>query len=74
VAEAARQAEVPASTLRYDLDKLDKALPEVLVNQTPGPKHRSSRQAEALVKSDKQSPSLVRDVAVRSRRMGPIGC
>ena len=54
MAEAARQAEVPESTLRYDLDKLDKALPAVLVNQIPGPKLRSSRPAEALVKSGKQ--------------------
>jgi hypothetical protein len=54
VAEAARQAEVPESTLRYDLDKLDKALPEVLVNQIPGPKPRSNHPAEALEKSDEQ--------------------
>ena len=52
MAKAARQVDVPESTLRYDLDKLDKALPEVLVNQTPGPK--SSRPAEALEKTDKQ--------------------
>lgn len=58
MAEAARQAKVPASTLRYDLDKLDKALPEVLVNQPPGPKLQSSRPAEALVKSDKQEKPL----------------
>lgn len=38
IAEAARQAEVPESTLRYDLNKLEQALPVVLVNQTPGPK------------------------------------
>ena len=56
MAEAARQAEVPESTLRYDLDKLDKALPEVLVNQPPGPK--SSHPAEALEKSDKPEKPL----------------
>ena len=38
VEEAARQAEVPASTLRYDLRKVEAALPEVLANQKPGPK------------------------------------
>jgi hypothetical protein len=58
VAEAARQAEVPESTLRYDLDKLDKALPEVLVNQPPGPQPRLNHPAEALVKSDKQEKRL----------------
>jgi len=38
VAKAARQAEVPESTLRYDLNKLEQALPDVLANQLPGPK------------------------------------
>jgi len=38
VAAAAREAGVPASTLRYDLNKLDQALAEVLVNHRPGPK------------------------------------
>lgn len=55
MAEAARQAEVPESTLRYDLDKLDKALPELLVNQTPGPKPWPNHPAEALEKSDEQA-------------------
>lgn len=55
MAEAARQAEVPESTLRYDLDKLDKALPAVLANQTPGPKPRPNQPAEALEKSDEQA-------------------
>jgi hypothetical protein len=38
VAAAARAAEVSESTLRYDLNKLDRTLPEVLVNRRPGPK------------------------------------
>jgi len=38
VAEAAHQAKIPESTLRYDLNKVEQALPEVLVNQAPGPK------------------------------------
>jgi hypothetical protein len=58
VAEAARQAEVPASTLRYDLNKLDQALPEVLLNQSPGPKPQSSRPAEGLEKSEDQEKPL----------------
>jgi hypothetical protein len=37
VEKVARLAGVPASTLRYDLQKLDTALPQVLANQTPGP-------------------------------------
>lgn len=38
VEKAARAARVPASTLRYDLQKVDEALPQVLANQRPGPK------------------------------------
>jgi len=38
VEKAARVAGVPASTLRYDLQKLDAVLPQVLANQKPGPK------------------------------------
>jgi hypothetical protein len=35
---AAREAGVPASTLRYDLKKVEQALPETVENRTPGPK------------------------------------
>ena len=42
VEKAARQAEVPASTLRYDLRKVEAALPHVLANQKPGPPPRDS--------------------------------
>ena len=34
----AHEAGVPASTLSYDLNKVEEALPEVLGNRTPGPK------------------------------------
>jgi hypothetical protein len=38
VEAAAQEAGVPASTLRYDLNKVKRALPEVLANGRPGPK------------------------------------
>jgi transposase-like protein len=38
VEEAAREAGVPPSTLRYDLGKVKQALADVLKNRTPGPK------------------------------------
>ena len=38
VEAAAREAGVPASTLRYDLKKVEQALPEAVANRTPGPK------------------------------------
>jgi hypothetical protein len=47
VAAAAREAEVPESSLRYDLNKVAQALPEVLLNQKPGPKPQSK---ESVVK------------------------
>ena len=38
---------MPESTLRYDLHKLEQALPKVLVNQSPGPKpHSQGRQEQ----------------------------
>lgn len=40
VEQAARQAQVPASTLRYDLGKVEAALGEVLANRKPGPPAR----------------------------------
>ena len=46
IAEAARQAKVPESTLRYDLDKVAQALPAVLVNQSPGPTPHSIQEME----------------------------
>ena len=38
VEKAAREAGVPASTLRYDLNKVKKGLAEVLSNKKPGSK------------------------------------
>jgi len=38
---AAREAGVPPSTLRYDLDKVKRSLVDVLKNRRPGPKPRS---------------------------------
>ncbi len=45
IAEAAREAEIAESTLRYDLNKLERALPTVLANQKPGRPPRSSDSA-----------------------------
>lgn len=41
VEEAAREAGVPPSTLRYDLNKVKQSLSDVLKNRTPGPTPRS---------------------------------
>jgi hypothetical protein len=41
VEQAAREAGVPPSTLRHDLNKVKQSLVDVLKNRTPGPKARS---------------------------------
>ncbi len=41
IEQAAAEAGVPPSTLRYDLNKVKRALADVLKNRTPGPKPRS---------------------------------
>ncbi len=41
VERAAREAGVPASTLRYDLNKVCARLAELLSNQKPGPAKKS---------------------------------
>ena len=38
VEKAAREAGVPPSTLRHDLDKVKQSLTDILKNRTPGPK------------------------------------
>ncbi len=40
---AAREAGVPASTLRDNLKKVENALPEILANRKPGPKPLSNQ-------------------------------
>ena len=45
VAAAACAAGIPASTLRYDLNKVKAMLPAVLVNQNPGPQPRHESDA-----------------------------
>jgi transposase-like protein len=47
VEAVAREAGVPASTLSYDLNKVEDALPEVLSNRTPGPKPQKKLAEEA---------------------------
>jgi len=54
VEAAAREAGVPPSTLRYDLAKVKRALPEVLANRTPGPKPRDKPVETAAVAPDEE--------------------
>ena len=58
VESAAREAGVPPSTLRYDLEKVEQALPEVLENQKPGPKPQPKLvEMNAEVSTDDEGPT-----------------
>ncbi len=52
---AARETGIPASTLRYDLVKVRTALPEVLVNQSPGPKPQSEPEKVEATTAEQES-------------------
>lgn len=57
VEAAAHKAGVAASTLRYDLDKVKKALPDILANQKPGPKtHAPAEQGAAKLNQVEDRP------------------
>jgi hypothetical protein len=56
VEQAAQEAGVAASTLRYDLDKVRDALPDVLRNRTPGPKPRKQLLESTRTRSPKARP------------------
>jgi hypothetical protein len=54
VASASREAGVLESTLRYDLNKLEQTLPDVLADKPLGPK-TDSRQIDRACNSGKQA-------------------
>jgi hypothetical protein len=56
VEAAAREADVPPSTLRYDLAKVRQALPEVLANRTPGPKPRNKPTETTIAVAPAEEP------------------
>ena len=57
VEEAARKAGIPSSTLRYDLDKLKAALPQILTNQTPGPRRLEPANVQATAAKENRECS-----------------
>jgi len=58
VEAAAREAGTPPSTLRYDLEKIKEALPEVLVNQRPGPKPQNNPDEATVATSPSEGPTV----------------
>ena len=55
VDEAARKGQVPASTLRRDLNKVKAGLPELLANEKPGPKVKAEKVSEAKITEERPS-------------------
>ena len=53
VEAVARETGIPASTLRYDLNKAKKALPDVLANRKPGPKPQKKPDNATAALSEK---------------------
>jgi transposase-like protein len=74
VASASREAGVLESTLRYDLNKLEQTLPDVLADKPLGPK-TDSRQIDRACNSGKQAKApcacleLLNQI-IRSIKMG----
>jgi hypothetical protein len=55
---AAREAGVPASTLRYDLKKVEQALPETVENRTPGPKPKGKAMEATKQRSETEESKV----------------
>jgi hypothetical protein len=55
---AAREAGVPASTLRYDLKKVEQALPEAVANRTPGPKPKNKATEATEQRSEREESKV----------------
>ena len=70
IEKAAREAGVPASTLRYDLQKVEAALPEVLVNQPPGPKRCDTASTVSTVSQPATATSVCPECGGRVRKNG----
>ncbi len=61
---------MPASTLRYDLNKLKQALPAVLVNQSPGPKPQSQSTEEVEKPGPPEVPDACPECGEKVRKNG----
>jgi hypothetical protein len=73
VEQAARQAGVPASTLRYDLQKVVAALPEVLANRKPGPKRREQPPSQTAGLPPAEEVRVCPDCGGKVRKNGTYG-
>ena len=70
VEQVAREAGVPASTLRYDLQKVAEALPQVLANQKPGPESPDSASRIATKTPPTEEDSVCPQCGGKVRKNG----
>ncbi|MFZ5910159.1 MAG: hypothetical protein ACOYYU_09115 [Chloroflexota bacterium] len=70
VEQAAREAGVPASTLRYDLRKLEVALPQVLANHRPGPKLCETASAVSTLTQAAEATTVCSQCGGKVRKNG----
>ena len=70
VEQAAREAGVPASTLRYDLRKLEVALPQVLANPRPGPKLLDTASAVSRLTQAAEASTVCSQCGGKVRKNG----
>ncbi len=73
IAEAAREAEIAESSLRYDLNKLEQALPTVLANQRPGPPPRFSASISVVEPERAVQPDVCPVCGGQVRKNGSYG-
>jgi hypothetical protein len=61
---------VPESTLRYDLNKVEQALPVVLVNQSPGPKPHNQTAEQVEQPDHPEAPAPCPECGGKVRKNG----
>ena len=70
VEKAARDAGVPASTLRYDLEKIEKVLPEVLADRKRGPKPKEKAADSTAKQSEAEEPIVCSECGSKATKNG----
>ena len=70
VEAAAREAEIPPSTLRDDLKKVKEALPEVLADRKRGPKPKNRVEDSTAKRSETEGPKVCPECGGRVTKNG----
>lgn len=67
---AARETATPASTLRYDLNRVKEALYKVLANRKPGPKPQNKSNEAAVIASPPEKPTVCPECGCKATKNG----